>query len=59
MIVHMRHGRARAFAGEDMEKAKYSPEDRDFLREFEPTVVHYKVMGMEVPEAFLHAAGLA
>ena len=49
----------RAFAGEEAEKAKYYPEDRDFLLEFEPTVVHYEVVGMEVPEAFVHAAGLA
>ena len=48
----------RAFAGEDVEQAKYYPEDQDFLLEFEPTVVHYAVAGMEVPEAFLRAAGL-
>jgi heme-degrading monooxygenase HmoA len=35
----------RAFAGEDVEVAKYYPEDRDFLLEFEPTVVHYTVVG--------------
>ena len=35
----------RAFAGEDAEKAKYYDEDRDFLLEFEPTVVHYDVVG--------------
>ncbi|WP_293169999.1 antibiotic biosynthesis monooxygenase [Oceanithermus sp.] len=35
----------RAFAGEPVEKAKYYPEDRDFLLEFEPTVVHYEVVG--------------
>jgi heme-degrading monooxygenase HmoA len=35
----------KAFAGEDVEKAKYYPEDKDFLLEFEPTVVHYKVVG--------------
>jgi heme-degrading monooxygenase HmoA len=33
----------RAFAGEDLLKAKYYPEDRDFLLEFEPTVQHYVV----------------
>lgn len=36
----------RAFAGEDVEKARYYPEDRDFLLGFEPTVVHYEVVGM-------------
>lgn len=35
----------RAFAGDDIERAKYYPEDRDFLLEFEPTVVHYTVSG--------------
>jgi heme-degrading monooxygenase HmoA len=35
----------RGFAGEDVEKAKYYPEDKDFLLEFEPTVVHYEVVG--------------
>ena len=28
------------FAGEDIERAKYYPEDQDFLLEFEPHVVH-------------------
>jgi len=35
----------RAFAGEDVERAKYYPEDKDYLLEFEPTVVHYEVVG--------------
>jgi heme-degrading monooxygenase HmoA len=35
----------RAFAGEDAEKAKYYPEDADFLLEYEPRVVHYEVVG--------------
>jgi len=34
----------KAFAGEDVEAAKYYPEDQDFLLEFEPKVVHYEVM---------------
>ena len=34
-----------AFAGEDIEAAKYYPEDKDFLLEFEPRVVHYEVVG--------------
>ncbi len=33
----------RNFAGEDFEKAKYYPEDRDFLLEFEEKVTHYEV----------------
>ena len=35
----------KAFAGEDVEAAKYYPEDSDFLLDFEPTVVHYEVVG--------------
>lgn len=35
----------KAFAGEDVSVAKYYPEDKDFLLEFEPTVTHYEVVG--------------
>jgi len=35
----------KAFAGEPVEKAKYYPEDKDFLLEFEPTVAHWDVTG--------------
>ena len=35
----------KAFAGDDAEKAKYYPEDDGFLLEFEPSVVHYEVVG--------------
>lgn len=35
----------KAFAGEDVETAKYYPEDKGFLLEFEPKVVHYEVVG--------------
>ena len=35
----------KAFAGEDVELAKYYPEDQEFLLEFEPRVVHYEVVG--------------
>ena len=31
------------FAGEEYEKAKYYPEDKQFLLEFEETVTHYEV----------------
>jgi heme-degrading monooxygenase HmoA len=34
------------FAGSNMEKAKYYPEDEQFLLELEPTVTHYEVMVM-------------
>ena len=30
----------KAFAGEDLEKAKYYPEDKEYLLEFEPTVTN-------------------
>lgn len=33
----------RAFAGDDLLRAKYYPEDRDFLLEFEPEVRHFVV----------------
>jgi heme-degrading monooxygenase HmoA len=32
----------KAFAGEEINKAKYYPEDDDFLLEFEPNVAHYE-----------------
>ena len=35
----------RGFAGQDADVAKYYPEDRDFLLEFEPNVMHYEVVG--------------
>lgn len=31
------------FAGNDYEKAKYYPEDKNYLLEFEETVMHYEV----------------
>jgi heme-degrading monooxygenase HmoA len=34
----------KAFAGEEISKAKYYPEDDEFLLEFEPTVEHYEVV---------------
>jgi heme-degrading monooxygenase HmoA len=36
-----------AFAGTDVDQAKYYPEDRDFLIEFEPTVRHFQVDSLE------------
>ena len=35
----------KAFAGEEVETAKYYPKDKDFLLEFEPKVLHYEVVG--------------
>ncbi len=40
----------RGFAGEDVNKAVYYPEDKDFLLEFEPEVVHYEVVGQSINE---------
>ena len=40
----------RSFAGPDVEAAKYYPEDRDFLLELEPAVVHYQVAGTSLKE---------
>ena len=34
----------RRFAGDDVEKAVYYPEDEEFLLELEPKVVHYEVL---------------
>ncbi len=33
----------RRFAGEDVTRARYYPEDHDFLLELEPIVTHYQV----------------
>lgn len=35
----------RGFAGADAEVARYYPEDAEFLLEYEPTVLHYEVVG--------------
>ena len=37
----------RAFAGDDLLRAKYYPEDRGFLLEFEPKVQHFLVAAIE------------
>ena len=39
------------FAGEDYDKARYYPEDKDYLLEFEPLVIHFEVL--EKPGFFL------
>ena len=36
----------KGFAGNDVNTAKYYPEDKDYLLEFEPHVVHYEVVGI-------------
>jgi heme-degrading monooxygenase HmoA len=37
----------RRFAGKDYEKARYYPEDHDFLIELEPFVEHYEVLARD------------
>lgn len=37
------------FAGEDYTKARYYPEDKDYLLEFEPEVIHYEVLEQILP----------
>lgn len=37
----------RAFAGEDPARARYYPEDADFLLEYAPFVLHYDVVARE------------
>jgi heme-degrading monooxygenase HmoA len=40
-------GAVASFAGADIERAKYYPEDKDFLLEFEPNVQHYEVFSAQ------------
>jgi heme-degrading monooxygenase HmoA len=39
----------RAFAGDDVERARYYPEDNAFLLELEPHVTHYDVVAQPDP----------
>ena len=39
----------RAFAGDDVERARYYPEDERYLLELEPTVTHYEVLQQDRP----------
>jgi heme-degrading monooxygenase HmoA len=38
------------FAGPDIEKARYYPEDEQYLLELEPTVQHYEVMESQIKD---------
>lgn len=40
----------RRFAGDDIEQARYYPEDRNFLLSLDPNVSHYQVSGSISPE---------
>lgn len=46
LMVSLWRSRAdiRAFAGEDIERARYYPEDEGYLLELEPHVTHYEVL---------------
>jgi heme-degrading monooxygenase HmoA len=35
----------KGFAGDPVDRAKYYPEDRDYLLEFEPQVQHWQITG--------------
>jgi len=37
----------RAFAGEEIERARYYDEDKNYLLEFEPTVIHCEAFNFE------------
>ena len=41
-------GAIEGFAGSEPERARYYPEDEEFLLDFEPTVEHYEVLSREV-----------
>jgi heme-degrading monooxygenase HmoA len=47
----------RAFAGDDIDRAKYYPEDGDYLLEFEPTVQHFEVTEPDLPSVDSAAEG--
>jgi len=40
------------FAGEDYERARYYPEDKEFLLEFEPAVRHYEYFAGSADDKF-------
>jgi len=39
----------KGFAGDPVDRAKYYPEDKGFLLEFEPNVEHWEVVGSAKP----------
>jgi heme-degrading monooxygenase HmoA len=39
--------RIKAFAGEEIEKPRYYKEDKKYLLEFEPSVLHYKAFNFK------------
>jgi hypothetical protein len=38
------YGAVKRFAGPNFERAVYYPEDKNFLLELEPNVVHYEIL---------------
>jgi heme-degrading monooxygenase HmoA len=47
----------RNFAGDNIERAVYYPEDKEFLLAMEPRVVHYQVAEFGVRNAAAHNSG--
>jgi heme-degrading monooxygenase HmoA len=47
-----------AFAGDDVERARYYPEDREMLLELEPNVRHCEVFGDTAAEILARAAAV-
>ena len=45
----------RTFAGDEIDKAVYYPEDKDYLLEFEPKVVHYETLVNELEPSLFTA----
>ena len=43
----------KAFAGEELEKAKYYEEDKKYLLEFEPNVMHCQAFTFKSPQYFV------
>ena len=43
----------RKFAGDEIDRPVYYPEDKEYLLEFEPKVVHYEVLVSELDLADL------
>ena len=46
----------RQFAGEEVERAVYYPEDREFLLKMDPNVAHYELLRWEQPRSSAQAA---
>jgi len=45
VIARIWHGVTGIEAGDDIQRARYYPEDQGYLLEYEPTVAHYELYG--------------